>query len=270
MENVPEMMQSKHWRHFSSWKQTLEDAGYNVRARIYNLAQFGVPQERYRALIIASRSRNAPFMPQPTFTPSEFVTVRQAIGGLPPLIAGGRDLADPMHETSKHRPDTVRLISLIPKDGGSRRSLPPGVGPSCWNGVDGFRDVYGRLWWDRSAVAITARCRTPSCGRFTHPEQDRGLSAREAALLQGFPPDFHFCGPFDDRYKQIGNAVSPLFSKALAEHLDRHWDLASRSWRTADDTGNDIVNPLKKSFSSGLASMKRRLRHAHQSDPVSA
>jgi DNA (cytosine-5)-methyltransferase 1 len=270
MENVPEMLQSKHWRHFSSWKKTLEDAGYSVRARIYNLAQFGVPQERYRALVVASRSRDTPFMPQPAIAPSDFVTVRQAIGGLPPLTAGGRDLADPMHETSKHRPDTVRLISLIPKDGGSRRSLPPGVGLSCWDGVDGFRDVYGRLWWDRPAVAITARCRTPSCGRFTHPEQDRGLSAREAALLQGFPPDFYFCGPFDDRYKQIGNAVSPIFSKAVAEHLDRHWDLESRSWRTADDKGDDVVSPIKTSFSSGLASMKRRLRHTHRSVGVPA
>ena len=68
-------------------------------------------------------------------------------------------------------------------------------------------------------MTITARCRTPSCGRFTHPEQNRGLSVREAALLQGFPKGFIFEGPFDDKYKQIGNAVSPIFSTCLAGHV---------------------------------------------------
>ena len=57
----------------------------------------------------------------------------------------------------------------------------------------------------------------PSCGRYAHPNQDRGLSVREAALLQGFPAEYQFEGPFDDKFKQIGNAVSPTFARALAE-----------------------------------------------------
>ena len=79
--------------------------------------------------------------------------------------------------------------------------------------------MYGRLAWDRPSVTITARCRTPSCGRFAHPEQDRGLTTREAALLQGFPPDYFFCGPFDDGFKQVGNAVSPLVAEKLGEFV---------------------------------------------------
>lgn len=255
MENVPEMLSQKHWPHFVEWRSRLEGAGYSVRIAIHNLAEFGVPQERFRALAIASKWPHFE-MPQPLLDHTRFVTVKDAIGGLPPLLAGEVDPNDPMHVTSKHRPATVELIKQIPADGGSRRSLPAGVGPACWEGVDGFRDVYGRLWWDRPAVAITARCRTPSCGRFAHPEQHRGLTVREAALLQGFPPDMYFEGPFDDKFKQIGNAVSPIFARAVAEHLATEW--------FADHTDSsrllpepELTLPLEKSFSSSIAHLKR-------------
>ncbi len=256
MENVPEMLHRDHWDHFDAFRQRIGTCNYKTRARILNLAAFGVPQERYRAVVLASRDPHRIEMPLPERRPSEFVTVREAIGSLPPLVAGEAHPEDPMHVTSRHRPETVRLLSLIPHDGGSRRSLPKGVGPACHTKVDGFRDVYGRLWWDRPAVAITARCRTPSCGRFTHPEQDRGLSVREAALLQGFPPEYIFEGPFDDKYKQIGNAVSPRFARSLAEHLDNAWVGNAPATRLEDD----VREPIGKSISSSLAGMKRRLR----------
>lgn len=259
MENVPEMLSEKHWSHFEAWREILENAGYTVRVAIHNLADFGVPQDRFRALVIASRATNFA-MPRPTVeNPAAATSVREAIGHLPPLAAGGRDPFDPMHMTSKHRQQTVDLIKLIPHDGGSRSALPEGVGLKCWDGVDGFRDVYGRLWWDRPAVAITARCRTPSCGRFVHPEQDRGLSVREAALLQGFPDWVQFEGPFDDKFKQIGNAVSPLFAKALAEHIASELVKDGGDLSTSDNH-TDPVLPLRKSFSSSIASIKRARR----------
>jgi DNA (cytosine-5)-methyltransferase 1 len=256
MENVPEMLHRNHWQHFDAFRGQIERSGYETRARILNLASFGVPQERYRALVLASCNPGLVEMPLPLRRPSEFATVRHAIAHLPPLVAGQMCPADPMHITSKHRPETVHLLSLIPHDGGSRRSLPEGVGLRCHDKVDGFRDVYGRLWWDRPAVAITARCRTPSCGRFIHPVQDRGLSVREAALLQGFPPEYQFEGPFDDKYKQIGNAVSPMFSRALAEHLDLAWVGKASTTSRMDD----VCVPIGKSISSALAGMKRQLR----------
>jgi DNA (cytosine-5)-methyltransferase 1 len=255
-ENVPEMLHRDHWPHFEAFRGQSKRSGYETRARIFNLAAFGVPQERYRALVLASRDPRLTEMPLPLRRPSEFTTVRQAIAHLPPLTAGQACQTDPMHITSRHRPETVHLLSLIPHDGGSRRSLPEGVGPRCHNKVDGFRDVYGRLWWDRPAVAITARCRTPSCGRFVHPVQNRGLSVREAALLQGFPPEYHFEGPFDDKYKQIGNAVAPMFSRAFAEHLDTAWVGKASATSPTDD----VRTPIEKSISSALAGMKRQLR----------
>jgi DNA (cytosine-5)-methyltransferase 1 len=255
MENVPEMLSRQHWQHFSEWRRILEADGYTVRIAIHNLAEFGVPQERFRALVIASKWENFR-MPSAPLSFEDFTTVRQAIGFLPPLEAGGTDSRDPMHQTSKHRPSTIELIRHIPLDGGSRKSLPPELGLDCWQGVDGFRDVYGRLWWDRPAVAITARCRTPSCGRFVHPEQHRGLSVREAALLQGFPKDQVFEGPFDDKFKQIGNAVSPIFAKFVAEHLATEW-VADHTDPVRVPATPELKLPLMKSFTSRIAGLKK-------------
>ncbi len=258
MENVPEVFHERHWDHFAKWRASVRRAGYVVRARIYSLAQFGVPQDRFRALIIASRIWENFAMPRPKLTPRNYVTVRQAISHLRELRAGGCDPDDPMHITSRHRSDTVDLIKQIPSDGGSQRDLPDGVGPGCLRRVDGFRDVYGRMFWDRPANAVTTRCRTPSAGRYTHPEQHRGLSVREAALLQGFPPDYYFEGPFDDRFKQIGNAVSPIFAQEIAKHLDKQWRSGGQT--DPDDLHLDIATPITKSISSMLASIKRRQR----------
>ena len=260
MENVPEMLREEHWPHFARWRKLVEAAGYSVRVQIHNLAQFGVPQERYRALVIASRDWKHFRMPPPVLSPSSFATVREAIGHLPPLAAGEVNISDPMHKTSRHREETVNLLRQIPPDGGSRSALPRSVAPECLTHVDGFRDVYGRLAWDIPAVAITARCRTPSCGRFAHPVQHRGLSIREAALLQGFPSDFQFEGPFDDCFKQIGNAVSPIFAKSIAEHLDAEWNRDHSRPLEVTDYREDIVGPFSKSFSSSIAGRKRRLR----------
>lgn len=216
MENVSELLGKAHCHHYESFRSTLESAGYIVSADTINMAEYGVPQKRMRALVLASRIGEAP-MPEPILERRCFRTVRDAIGLLPALGAGECSRHDPMHITSRHKPETVEMLKLIPLDGGSR---PPGVGPACLDRVSGFGDVYGRLFWDRPSVTITARCRTPSCGRFVHPEQHRGLSVREAALLQSFPPSYMFEGPFDDKYKQIGNAVPPAFSRHLAIHLE--------------------------------------------------
>lgn len=262
MENVPELLQDRHWNHFQVWRRALEGAGYHVRVQIHNVAEYGVPQERFRTLAIAARDWRHFDLPAPTHTPERFRTVREAIGHLPPLAAGDADPRDPMHVTSHHRAATVELLRLIPPDGGSRRALPADVVRDCHRRVDGFRDVYGRLAWDKPSVSITARCRTPSCGRFTHPEQHRGLSVREAALLQGFPKDYVFDGPFDDKFKQIGNAVSPTFARAVATHLAEEWFRGHGLERREQALDRDVTSPIRKSFSSSIAGIKRRAQRA--------
>lgn len=89
---------------------------------------------------------------------------------------------------------------MIPLDGGSR---PAGVGPKCLQNFKGFADVYGRLYWNKPSITITHYARNPASGRFVHPEQHRGLTAREAARLQSFPDNYEFCGGFDDIFRQI-------------------------------------------------------------------
>lgn len=259
MENVPDMFSKKHWVHYQAGRSVLERAGYHVRSRIYNFADFGLPQERFRAVVMASLK---PFdMPEPPLEYVNHVTVRDAIGGLPPLRAGEVDRTDAMHVVSKHRPETIALLRKVPLDGGNR---PVGIGPACLDIArekhGGYTDVYGRLAWDRPAVTITARCRTPSCGRFAHPEQHRGLSVREAALLQGFPENFVFEGPFDDKYKQIGNAVPPIVARQMAEHIVRDILLKPSTGKKRKINGfeHDISAPVGPGFAVTINGIKRR------------
>ncbi|MEQ1761536.1 MAG: DNA cytosine methyltransferase [Pyrinomonadaceae bacterium] len=249
MENVPDLLARKHWSHYQNFLNILNDNGYKISSGILNFAEFGVPQERHRAVVIAAKGFQ-PSMPSGFLGRDAFRTVRDAIGSLPPLKAGETSVVDVMHQTSNHRPSTLEIIRTVPKNGGSR---PAGVGPACLDRVKGFYDVYGRLRWDRPAVTITARCRTPSCGRFVHPEQDRGLSVREAGLLQGFPSDFEFEGPFDDKFKQVGNAVSPIFSKRLAGHV---LEILSGKGRTVEQTKQTLERPTFKSYSGSIARLK--------------
>ncbi len=249
MENVPDLLAKKHWNNYQAFKNTVEAAGYHIAVKILNMADYGTPQARFRTVLLASRDF-IPTLPEPVFKPDQYRTVRDAIGNLPPLAAGGKDPDDPMHMTSKHRKETIDILKQVPKDGGNR---PRGVGPQCLDKVEGFYDVYGRLAWDKTAVTITARCRTPSCGRFIHPEQDRGLSVREAGLLQGFPADFYFEGPFDDKYKQIGNAVSPIFSTRIAGHV-----LTMLAGQNLGDIEETIDKPYFSSYSGMIAHVKNQ------------
>ncbi|WP_409264959.1 DNA cytosine methyltransferase [Pseudomonas sp. KCJK9000] len=258
MENVPDMFSKKHWQYYAPGRDLLKSSGYFIRSRIYNFADFGLPQERFRAIMMAFRGEFN--VPTPVYDYSEHKTVRDAISHFKPLAAGESDDADPMHVVSKHRAATVDILKQVPLDGGNR---PLGVGPSCLDRArekhGGYTDVYGRLAWDKPAVTITARCRTPSCGRFTHPQQHRGLSIREAATLQGFPENFVFEGPFDDKYKQIGNAVPPLVAQKMAEHMIEVLIKSHDGIQDPiSDVENDIVSPIGPGFAIKINGIKKK------------
>ena len=253
MENVPEIFGAKHWPYFAELRKLLEAEGYHVRAQIYDLAAFGVPQSRYRALMVARKDGkqfSMPVMPENI----NIRTVRNAISKLPKLRAGETCSLDEMHVVPNHTRRILDLIASVPKDGGSRRDANLDLLPKCHDSVDGFRDVYGRLSWDKPAISITAKSSTPSCGRFLHPDQNRNISVREAALLQGFPPDYKFLGPLVQKYRQVGNAVSPIFSAVVAECLATQFVEPGAN----EHTDKDIVGPKDKSFSSSIASIKRK------------
>lgn len=252
MENVPELLSEKYWGHFEAAREVLVKAGYVVHQKIYNAAAFGVPQERFRSLVIAMRQNHA--MPKPLLPASRFITVRKAIGKLPIVVPGVPHPSDPLHRSAGHKQSTVETIKAIPKNGGSR---PVGVGPKCLDKVAGYYDVYGRLHWDKPSITITRYARNPASGRYVHPEQDRGLTIREAAILQSFPNGFEFSGNFDAIFKQIGEAVPPAFSCAVAATVLSEL-LSSEIAEHETNHESHVVAPVSNSYSSVIAGLKQR------------
>jgi DNA-cytosine methyltransferase len=228
MENVPEMLRGRFEHYYAAGRDRLVDLGYSLTSGILDASLFGVPQRRRRAVVLGSLA-GAIELPEPALSQAEVRTVRDAISHLPSVRAGESDPRDPWHRAPNHIDRILRKIAQIPADGGDRRWLPSSEQLACHVGVDagatpGFTDVYGRLRWDEPAVTMTAKCATPSCGRFLHPEQHRNITIREAALLQTFPHNYVFTGQFLKQYRQIGEAVPPLLARHLAfavlDHLN--------------------------------------------------
>ena len=167
--------------------------------------------------------------------------------------------------TANHRRETLETIKRVPRNGGSR---PSGVGPKCLDRVRGFYDVYGRLAWDKPAITVTHYSRNPASGRYVHPVQHRGLSVREAALLQTFPLGFVFEGTFDEKFSQIGNAVPPRFACFVAAQV--LCELASAKPPADDELGSvDVTSPVSSSYSSVIAGIKLRRNGHNGSSPHS-
>lgn len=254
VENVPELLTDRYWPILEEARGLLANAGYSTYLGVHNLAEFGVPQERFRALLLAMPRRFQP--PAGFLARASFRTVRDAIGTLPSIQAGEASQTDPTHRTAAHRPETIATIQAVAHDGGNR---PADVGPDSLRrirerqGRGGYDDVYGRLRWDRPSITITAYSRNPASGRYVHPVQDRGLSIREAALLQGFPRTYEFAGSLDEAFRQIGNAVPPAFAACLAGHVLN--ELAKPPVAGAPEA-TGIRAPVGSSFARLIAGLK--------------
>ncbi len=212
IENVPPLAKDPRIRKILL---QLKRMGYIVNkntVKIENVADYGVPQRRRRMVLFCSRQKKIS-MPKKLNT----VTVRQAISHLP----HPKHSKDLVHNLPVNRtPRIIDLISKVPKNGGSRKSIPKYLWLECHKRYPkGFQDVYGRMHWDKVAPTITGGCVNPSKGRFLHPEQNRAITLREASILQGFPEDYYF--PINigkERLaKMIGNAVPPNFAKVFAQ-----------------------------------------------------
>ena len=196
--------------------------GYYVKSGIIRSQDYGVPQRRSRLVLLASTLFPVSF-PDMTHGPGrqfpKFATVREWISALPPISAGETHLDIPNHRSARLSPLNMQRINSTPP-GGSWRDWPKELVPACHKfGFTGFSDVYGRLRWDAPAPALTTRCISFSNGRFGHPQQDRAISVREAALLQTFPMDFVFTGSLTAQARQVGNAVPSLLAKRFGEHV---------------------------------------------------
>jgi DNA (cytosine-5)-methyltransferase 1 len=233
-ENVPGISKTDYGKKFyEQLCNGLEKLGYAFVEREVDVADYGVPQHRVRVILIAGRDGEVPPFPKPTHGHPKsrevkvadrkpWKTVRETIGNAkyPDLEAsenGEQDGKYPNHIASRTGERVLEFIKKVPKDGGSRSEVPSESWLKCHVTHDGHKDVYGRLAWDRPANTITSGCNNPSKGRFVHPNQDRALTPREAAALQGFSDSFVFYGK--RIATQIGNAVPPPLAYALAQAL---------------------------------------------------
>lgn len=227
-ENVPGFVKGARGKVFhDQLVATLLGAGYYPAEALLDAADFGTPQHRVRFLLMAGLGHR-PLLPERTHGAPDspavisgklkpWRTVRDAIGHLPPLAAGEGCPSVPNHRASAIGPRVLEFIKMVPKDGGSRTEVPRRLWLPCHLKHNGHKDVFGRLAWDAPASAvITSGCVNPSKGRFVHPEQDRALTPREAAALQGFPDWYTFVGGHLSTAVQIGNAFPPPFVEAVA------------------------------------------------------
>lgn len=213
MENVPALKVDGRMAAFLS---KLEEFGYIVNedsVRIENAANYGVPQRRNRMIMQVTKRELLP-----SVSPSEKTTVRMALekAELKPVGMSGDELHD---NQSKHGVRVMDIIRAIPKNGGGRDSLPSSLVLNCHkNSPAGFKDVYGRMKWDDVAPTMTGGCGNPSKGRYLHPEEDRAISLREAAILQTFPKNYWFSskGGRTAIALMIGNALPPEFIRRHA------------------------------------------------------
>lgn len=229
MENVPNLLTAEggYFRH--EIEELFNKLGYSLEYGVLNASDYGVPQNRRRAVIIGKLNGDAPKLPVPK---RNDVTIWDAISDLAYLESGEgseeQEYKYPAesdyekmlrkdssklfnHRATKHSPLALERLALIPPNAG-REVLPEEhLTKSIYSGT------WTRMKKDEISVTITTRFDTPSSGKFTHPFLNRAITVREAARIQSFPDNFHFVGNKGSQMKQVGNAVPPLLAAAIAE-----------------------------------------------------
>ncbi|MFE3023215.1 DNA cytosine methyltransferase [Nocardia tengchongensis] len=221
MENVPGLVRTEIFGRFLS---SLTNNGYTVDHRIAYLPDYGLPQHRKRLVLLASRIGDIN-VPSGTHTPAQYVTVEEAIRSVPPIKHGERSHIDPMHRTQALSDMNLKRIRAS-KPGGTWRDWPESLQLECHKRDTGkyYASVYGRMSWNSPSPTITTQFYNYGTGRFGHPEQDRSISLREGAILQGFPVDYAFTRskesyPINRIGRLIGNAVPPVLGRVIGERI---------------------------------------------------
>lgn len=242
MENVPQLLASDEFFEISG---RAREMGFQLASATLLATDYGVPQRRYRAVIIGCRFADpgCVFPPKRTHVenaemasrqqfkivsdhsdhPQPWRTVRDAIADLdPPVGTEIRNCPAPYNLHFGRTPTAKSLMryAAIPSEGMNRfdlQRLAPEITPGCWiRKTSGGTDLFGRLWWDRPAFTIRTEFFKPEKGRYLHPTQHRPITHREAARLQSFPDWFQFVGSKVEVAKQIGNAVPPALAAQIA------------------------------------------------------
>lgn len=234
VENVPGLQKVPTYKRgpFPAFEALLKKLGYQITYGVVAAQDYGAPQLRRRFVLLASKHGEIS-IPDATHgkeCENSYKTVRDAIADLP-SIAAGEEYKEPSvlnHRAAALSELNMRRIKASDHDGGGRNNWSKKLWPDCYKQRKdgsihtGHTDCYGRLWWDKPATGLTTRCISYSNGRFGHPEQNRAISVREAARLQGFDDDFEFTGNLNSMAKQIGNAVPVDLAHAMGSHFAKH------------------------------------------------
>lgn len=227
MENVPLLMKFDSGKVFNDFVKRLENKKYFVTYYIVNAQDYGVPQRRKRLILFGSKHGKIELI-EKTVNGKNYVTVKDAIGHLPPVEDGVSHPSDILHRARKLT-DLNKLRIQATKEGGFWRDWDKSLWLECHKKESGktFRSVYGRMKWDDVAPTMTTYCTGLGNGRFGHPEQDRAITLREAALIQSFPMNYKFVDPqgiFSSQNiaRQIGNAVPVGLGIVIAKSIKNH------------------------------------------------
>lgn len=224
MENVPDVVKHKVYHDFVA---ELQKQGYHTWANTVYCPDYGMPQIRTRHVLLASKLGPVK-LSCPTKKKNEYKTVSEVIGDLPALAAGEQCEADPLHVAAGLSELNLKRIRAS-KPGGSWHDWPESLRAKCHRKSTGesYSGVYARMRWDLPSPTMTTQCYGFGNGRFGHPEQDRAISLREAALLQTFPKKYRFVEPgmpvhFTSVGRMIGNAVPVTLGKVIGRSLVKH------------------------------------------------
>lgn len=234
-ENVVGILSMDKGNLFKQLQAEFEDLGYNLKCRVLDAVNFGVPQHRERVILVGFKGENNFVYPEHTHGErlKPYVTLKDAIGDLPVLKSSEKkdnyasdatndflkfvrknttDIVEE-HSAPKNGAHLVRIMEAL-KDGQSKDDLPEDIRPKS-----GYGNTYAKLWWEKPSTTITRNFACPSSSRCIHPRDSRALSIREGARLQSFPDDYKFYGSDGMKRLEIGNAVPPLLSMAIAKQM---------------------------------------------------
>jgi len=225
MENVKGLLKNPI---FESFLESLDRNGYCYSYNVVDFSDYGVPQKRLRLVLLASKHGEISLIP-PTHK-NKKRTVRDTIGKLEPIRDGKTSFKDPLHKARLLSPLNKKRIKATPKDGGNSRSWSDDLVLNCHKKDTGstYRGtVYGRMRWDEPSPTMTTQCTGIGNGRYGHPEQDRAISLREAALFQTFPKNYKFVHPSEEIVTSrlarfIGNAVPVRAGEVIAKSIEKH------------------------------------------------
>ena len=226
IENVPGLEKRKKESKLDIFLNLLDKLQYNYDHGVLNVSNYGVPQSRKRYILIASRVGEIS-LPE---SDSNLAIVRKYIGDkqkFPKLGAGYSDKTKSQNSTARLSNLNIRRLKKTPANGGDRLSWADEDElqiPAYNKRPNIFRNVYGRIFWDKPGPTITTKFLHISNGRFAHPEENRGLSIREGATLQTFPKWYYFySGTMTSIAKEIGNAVPPELARRIGESIINKW-----------------------------------------------